>query len=165
LAILKKGGELMKKFLVISLFLFCLIPSAYAEIGIGYETLLIYPHAFTFNYVNTTYDLGISATADFGHSAVSNIASEFLGIFGEKGKYSFYTLAINKYFYKKDKFRGYIGLGTFIVNHLSTDTSSTSNTHPLIQLGGEWKEIFGKVAFATEIGYPELITIGLRYYL
>lgn len=160
------------KALVISLLIAgVLAGQGWAKIGIGYDTLVILPHAFTLNLYDESSGWGVKASTDFGFSAVSLMAraagSVVLRMFGLNTNFDsvyFTTLCLTKDFYQSEAHRAYVKLGAFT---LTGSAGGSTQSASIIDagVGGEWKNIIWQgVTGAIEAGYPEVLTLGLRYY-
>jgi hypothetical protein len=76
----------------------------------------------------------------------------------------FTTLALTKDLFHGEDFRSYGKLGIFT---LSGSAGSVSQSKSILTagLGGEWQHIIWHgVTGSLEIGYPDLLTLGLRCY-
>lgn len=154
--------------LITVLLLLALCPRADAAIGLGYETLVILPHAFTLNYWDKSSGWGVKASSDFGVSALSlaaKISSVFVKIFGGNLiDFSFYTLSITKDFSQEDNARAFYKFGALVFTGKSNNLSA-SVAQPIVGIGKEWHNfMFNGLTGSAELGYPELLTFGLRLY-
>ncbi len=160
----------MKKQYVLLVLVFLALSSvaSNAEIAVGYETLVILPHAFTASYHDKGSGLGLKASSDFGASALS-LAATIASVAGTLGlggytNINFYTLSASKDIQQSENFRNYIRAGAFVMSGKSGSTVK-SGTLPIIGLGMEWQKLWGSsFAFNADLSYPELLTLGLKSY-
>jgi len=154
---------------MVALMLLCLIASrAQAAIGVGYETLVILPHAFTVNYWDQKSGWGVKGSADFGTSAFSltTTLASIIGTIGLSGatNVQFYTLSVTKDYAQEQQSRSYFKLGALALSGKVAGVLTTGYL-PIAGLGWEWQKLWGgSWAFASEIGFPELWTMGLKTY-
>ncbi|MBU0630180.1 MAG: hypothetical protein KKC80_04580 [Candidatus Margulisbacteria bacterium] len=138
-----------------------------AEIGVGYETMVVLPHAFTLYYKDKSTGLGAKFSADFGTSLLSNMVKLYgsivtLGL-ANINSVNFYTASITKDLTQEPRSRSYARLGAMFFS-ASSGSASTTTTIPTLGIGWEWEDgLFGQ-ATSCEIGYPEFLTLGLRHY-
>jgi len=162
----------MKKLLVSSLvvclsFLAVAAPVG-ASLGVGYETLTILPHALTLNYWDKDSGWGLKSSADFGTSALSLSASiiSIIATVGLSGAtdVNFVTLAVTKDFHQEENARSYFKLGALALSGKVAGELKTGYL-PIVGAGWEWRNLFGgNWACSSELGVPELWTLGLKYY-
>lgn len=159
----------MKKTIVVlcSLFVLGCFSQVQAEIGVGYETLAIFPHAFTAYYKDKASGLGAKLSADFGTSLISNAVNIYAKIvtlgLANIDRVNFYTLSVTKDLTQEPRSRSYARLGAMFFMAASGSTSVTT-TIPTLGIGWEWQDgLFGQ-ATSCELGYPEVLTLGIRHY-
>ncbi len=162
----------MKKnvmFILIVCFVLAFVSKSFADYAVGYETLTILPHAFTANYYDKTNGLGVKASADFGTSALS-VATTVISVAGTLGfsgfkNVNFYTLSVSKDMQQSENFRNYFRLGGFVISG-NSGAISKSAVFPIAAIGMEWQKLWAtKWAFNADLSYPEILTIGMKYYL
>ena len=102
-------------FAIICLLFVSLITPAKAEMAIGYETLTVLPHVFTFHSWDKNSGWGFKAAADFGSSAIaiSAKAVNHLFSFGAPERLSLYTFYATKNAVQKDNYRTFFKFGWF----------------------------------------------------
>jgi hypothetical protein len=142
--------------------------SAFADLAIGYETYTVFPHAFVLSYNDPGSGWGLKASADFGTSMVSTLGS-IVSIVSTAGflnpKFSFTTVALTKDIGKDENLRDYLKLGVFNLSAASDNGFRTSASTLLAGAGREWQNfLVNKLSGNVEIGYPELLLLGLRYH-
>jgi hypothetical protein len=155
-------------FLVVCLSFLAVAAPAGASLGIGYETLTVFPHALTLNYWDKDSGWGVKGSADFGTSALSLGASiiSIIGTVGLSGatEVSFVTLALTKDFHQEENARSYFKLGALALSGKVAGEMKTGYL-PIVGAGWEWQKLFGgNWAFSSELSIPELWTLGLKYY-
>lgn len=159
----------MKKTIIVlcSLFVLGCFSQGQAEIGVGYETMVILPHAFTLYYQDKSSGLGAKLSADFGTSLLSNMVKLYgsivtLGL-ANINDVHFYTASVTKDLTQEPRSRSYARLGAIFFT-ASSGSSSSTGTIPTLGIGWEWQDgLFGQ-ATSCELGYPELLTLGIRHY-
>lgn len=159
----------MKKIAVVlfSFFVLGCFNQARAGIGVGYETLVILPHAFTLYYKDKPSGWGAKLSADFGVSAMSTAvrvagAVVTLGLANIKDV-NFYTASVTKDLTQEPRSRSYVRLGAMLFSATS-NSSSTAATVPTLGIGWEWQDgLFGQTT-SCELGFPEFLTLGMRHY-
>jgi hypothetical protein len=149
--------------------LFVLSNKSNAEFALGYETLVILPHALTANIYDKDSGLGLKASADFGSSFIS-LATTLSFIMGTLGlgdikDVSFYSLCLTKDMQQSKDFRNYFKFGAFMLTG-KVQGVIKSGIIPDFAIGMEWQKLWGSsMAFTTELCYPEMLTLGLKCYL
>jgi len=138
-----------------------------AEIGIGYESMVILPHAATIYYKDKSSGFGAKLSADFGTSFLSNMVKLYgsivtLGLANIKDV-SFYTASLTKDLTQEPKSRSYVRIGVMFFS-ASSGSATATTTIPTLGIGWEWQDgLFGQTT-SCELGYPELLTFGIRHY-
>ncbi|MFA6170324.1 MAG: hypothetical protein WCW67_08435 [Candidatus Margulisiibacteriota bacterium] len=159
----------MKKIAIVlcSLFVLGCFNQVRAEIGAGYETMVILPHAFTLYYKDKSSGWGGKLSADFGTSFLSNMVKLYgsivtLGLVNIK-EVNFYTASITKDLTQEPRSRSYARLGVMLFS-ASSGSASTTATIPTLGIGWEWQDgLFGQTT-SCELGYPEVLTLGMRHF-
>ncbi|MCX5751984.1 MAG: hypothetical protein NT099_10070 [Candidatus Saganbacteria bacterium] len=141
---------------------------AFADLAIGYETYTVFPHAFVLSYNDPGSGWGLKASSDFGTSMVSMMGS-IISIAATVGfinpKFSFTTLALTKDIGKGENTRDYLKLGVFNLSATSDNGFKSNGSMMLAGVGREWENfLMNKLSGNVEIGYPELLLLGLRYH-
>jgi len=145
----------------------CTAPS-FGETGLGYETLVILPHAFTLSSWDKNSGIGVKASADFGASALS-LATTIGSIAGTLGlagltDVNFYTFSVFKDLQQSENFRNYIKLGIFTLQGKLAGVTK-SGSLPIAGIGMEWQKLWGtSLAFNADLTYPEILTLGFKTY-
>jgi len=161
----------MKKIIVafcLLILMFLSFPAlAKADLGVGIETLAILPHSLTVYYRNRDVGWGGKISGDFGVSPLSTVIKAYggaasLGFYG-CDTLNFYTLSVNKDFYNDDRMRSYLKVGAMILQG-NWATSSKSSVFPNLGYGWEWDKILLGATGSIELGFPELLTLGMRHY-
>jgi hypothetical protein len=160
---------IMKKItvlLIVALLFGCLAPAAQADMSVGYETLVILPHAFTLNYHSEETGWGYKAAADFGLSVVSVTTLIFTHIFtlGLIERVSFVGLSLTKDVGKGDNTRDYVSAGGLLLI-AEGGGQAASAFIPSVGWGREWQKVWN-TDWSTnlEISFPEMMTFGMRYH-
>jgi hypothetical protein len=142
--------------------------SVFADLAVGYETFIIFPHAFVLSCNHPESGWGIKASADFGTSLMSNtlnLATIISTVGLINPRFSFVTLALTKDIGKGDHFRDYLKAGIFEIYAQGSNGLNASGGIPLVGWGREWEHfIWDKTSGNVEIGYPELLTLGFKYH-
>lgn len=162
--------KVMKRIIVIILtmiLLSLLAPAARADLAVGYELLLIAPHAFVVSYNDKASGWGVKASADFGVSLISLMGTVFSAIATlgfVNAKFSFITLLVTKDINQQENLRDYIKAGVLYVTAKSS-TQASSVIIPAVGIGREWQKFWhDKLSLNIEAAFPEVITLGLRYH-
>ena len=161
----------MKKSLIIiwliSLIFFGFTSGAGAQVAVGYELLGFLPHALTLTYANEASGWGLKASGDFGTSTLSSLATVFVSMFSlgsNTTNISFYTLSLTKDLSQEKNFRNYLKVGAFFVA-AKVGSENIIRTAPSLGFGMEWKNLWkSPLAGTMEIAYPEILTVGMKYY-
>jgi len=154
-------------FAIICLLWVSLIGPARAELAIGYETLTVLPHTFTLHSWSKESGWGFKAAADFGMSALALSSRVLNNFFSSDTVDNFYLFSLygTKDVKQEDNYRSFFKFGGLLL-HARVLGKNEMIFVPSLGVGWEWQKLWDSGwAFGVDVAYPELLNIGMRYYL